>query len=414
MPKLKKWLVPAPLGYTQMFLVILIELLLIFGKEFSKFQLTGQLHLYDLLLLLLTAGAGINLIKKINKEWNIPILTILGASILYLLYSYFSKLGPLNYMVRQYALFVYLGCMFVIFYSYIDQKSNQFNIRFLALIGVTALALQIGYHVYNFIFTEGFGSIFFTGFNYYSLLGFMALFVFEAYLLVYINKWWKWPLLFLFFILSFTMGHHSSAIIGSATVLGAFIFIRSRLPLKIALFVSAIIGVYSLYTLLPEYFQDHNSLWRLLYWKMSLKEIVVDYYGILGHGFGVKFTSQEILDAMRYQLDSPWMEVRPKEQYLSPMHNSFITMAFHVGLIFVIVLFIPLKRAIGYIFNRSENNPQPQKDFLILSLIGVFTWSNFHVVLELPHSSAFFWLIYFTTVYHFNSDEKQKFEQTVS
>jgi len=72
MSKLKKWLNPAPLGYIQMFLFILIELLLIFGKQFSKFHLVWQLHLYDALLFILAGGAAIVFIfrKAINRMLN--------------------------------------------------------------------------------------------------------------------------------------------------------------------------------------------------------------------------------------------------------------------------------------------------------------------------------------------------------
>lgn len=401
----KKWLDPRPLGYVQMFLFILIELLLIFGKEFSKFHLFWQFHLYDTLLFTLTVVSAVIFLKRKDRTWNIPIIVILAVSVVYLFYSYVAEFGPLNYLIRQYAMFLYLGCCMVIFYSFVDNNSNKFNIRFIALIGISAFLIQVLYHVYNSIFAPGFWEIIFSEFNYWTKMVFISLFVFEAFILAYLKKWWKWPLLLFIFFISITLGNHSSAIITVLTVFGTWIFFQSKLPVKIILGVSAIFGLIALFYFIPEYFQDKNSLWRLLYWKATLKDVIVNYYGILGHGFGVNYTTPELLEAMGSKIDSHWMVLRPEEQYVTPMHNSFLTFAFHIGLIFLVVLLIPHKRTIAYLFNREGNDPEPKKDFLILSLIGVFCYSCFNVVLELPHVSAFVWLIYFTTSYHFRKTE---------
>ena len=77
-------------------------------------------------------------------------------------------------------------------------------------------------------------------------------------------------------------------------------------------------------------------------------------------------------------------------------------------MIFVFFLIIPIQKAIAYFFNRKSKEINQKKDFIVLALIGVIVWTNFHVVLELPHSSAFFWLIYFSTVYLFNFEKKSQ------
>ena len=41
------------------------------------------------------------------------------------------------------------------------------------------------------------------------------------------------------------------------------------------------------------------------------------------------------------------------------------------------------------------------KLFLLLAFAGCFVWVSFNVILELPHSATYFWLIYFTTAYAF-------------
>ena len=119
----------------------------------------------------------------------------------------------------------------------------------------------------------------------------------------------------------------------------------------------------------------------------------------MGHGFGVPYSSQAVLDSFRDTLNSPWFEMRPEEQYLSPMHNSFITLAFHIGLIPMLLIFVPLYPAAKYLFFTPAKSHQNHLDFLVLALVGSSIWVSFNVVLELPHSSSFYWLIYFSLVY---------------
>lgn len=194
---------------TQMALFVMIELLLLFGKEFSKFHLLGPLYLYDLLFIILGGFALVGFYKKKKPVLLYSIFFLIGLSLVYIAYSLISQAGPINYIVRQYALFVYLGVTYVIFFSYVDDRKNKVNVQFIIVVGIAAFALQLGYHLFNLIFTSGYTSGLLSDFNYYSLLGIMALFVFEAFVLVYIQKWWKWIIVALMLFLSLTMGHHS-------------------------------------------------------------------------------------------------------------------------------------------------------------------------------------------------------------
>ncbi|MTI38029.1 hypothetical protein E1140_00855 [Fulvivirga lutimaris] len=264
-----------------------------------------------------------------------------------------------------------------------------------------AVVSQIGFHIYNFAFKENYSNRLFDDFNYFSEMGFMALFLFEVFLLVYLKKWWKWVVLLSFLLLITTLGHQGSSIVLFFTILGTYIFFHLEKFKKAVISGVTILGIFALIFFLPSQFLDDNTLWRLLYWKITLKDIFIDYYGVLGHGFGVKFTTPEILEAMRTQLNSPWFEVRPEEEYLTPMHNSFITIAYHLGFAFMLLIFLPLKNMFLYLINRANFNPTRERDFLALALLGLIMWSSFHVVLELPHSSALFWLVYFSTIYEF-------------
>ena len=404
--KIKELLSPKPLGYAQMSLFILIELLLIFDKTFSKFHLFGPFYLYDFLLILLTFFSGVLLIKNRVKLLYWPILVVIVISVVYLFYSYFILHTPVNYTIRQFAVIIYIATVYIIFHSFITHETIKFNIKFFVLIGIGAFVLQIGYHVYNFFFQENFTDTLFTGFNYFSEMGFMALFLFEAFILVFLHKWWKWLLILIFLVLISTLGHQGSAVIITSLVIGLYFILNVSLYKKILLIVAGIISIYGMFTFFPQFFLDQNSLWRYIYWKITLKDIFEHYYGVLGHGFGVSFTTPEVLETMNQDINSPWFELRPEENYLTPMHNSFITIAYHIGFVFMLLIFLPLKNMFAYIFKRNEQIASLEKDFLTLSMLGVIGWSSFHVVLELPHSSALFWLIYFSTAYLFSKNNK--------
>ena len=404
--QLKKFFNPTPLGYIQMSLFILIELLLIFDKTFSKFNLFGPLYLYDALLIILTIISGVYIFKAKISLTIWPIQLLIGIATLYLLYSYFILDSPLNYMVRQFAVIIYLVNIYLIFHAFIGKQEQKFNIRFFIVLGFLAPVAQIGFHFYNFLRAENYMSTLFDDFHYFSEMGFMTLFLFEVFILVYLKAWWKWVVIIVFLLLITTLGHQGSSVIVFFIILGSYVFIHAKKYHKVAISVVAIVAIWELFFLLPSYFLDHNTLWRLLYWKITIKDIFVDYYGVFGHGFGVKFTTPEILAAMSSQLNSPWFEVRPEEQYLSPMHNSFITFAYHIGFVFMLLIFVPLRNMFIYILNRSNNSPTPTKDFLVITLFGLIGWSSFHVILELPHSSALFWLVYFSTIYEFNQKPK--------
>ncbi len=383
---------------------ILIELLLIFGETFSKFHLFGPVHLFDFSFLLLAAWSVWYYFKQPKAFLVWPVLIMLAFSVAYLAYSYFAHLGPVNYIVRQYAMFVYMGASWLLFASFITPEYQKYNVRFIALMGLAAVALQLVYHAYLFLFTDDF--TIFGAFNYYNKMAIMALIVAGAYGLVYFKNMALKIGFGLFYVLLTTTLGHSSAFLAAFFILAAYVILKANKTIKLAglVLIALALMVFILY--LPQ-FSDHNAEWRLVFWKVSLKEIVFERYAILGQGFGVPYSSQEVLDTFRDNLDSPWFEVRPEEQYLSPMHNSFITLAFHIGLVPALLIIVPLIPAFRYLFFAANDQHQPQLDFLVLALLGASVWASFNVVLELPHSSTFFWLIYFTLIYSFRTRQQQ-------
>ncbi len=379
-------------------------MLLLLGKQFSKFHLFWQFHLYDFLFIILVLISLPIFLRRNERFWIRPLIALLGLSLVYFIYSYLCTLGPLQYMVRHYALFIYMGGSYVIVGSFIQTDNNDFNIKFIILIGLVSALIQILYHLFNFVIITDYWDQLFFEFNYLSLMIFPGLFVLEAFILVYDQRLFRKCILVLFIILlNMTMGHHSSAVLCALLIPVVYLLFSVPKPLKVVGIIILVIAIIPAFKLFPQ-LHDHNSLWRLIYWEWTLQELLVDNYGIFGNGFGGKFTSDELLSALRTELNSPWMELKPKEQYLSPMHNSLITLAFHVGIIPALLLVVPLKGPILYFLNSGETLRDKRMDFMVLALLVMMAWASFHVVLELPHSSAFFWLVYFSAVYLFKQN----------
>src|SRR5258707_1930831 len=88
--------------------------LLFFGKIFTKFQVIGPLYLHDAVLLFLTILA-INR-GKIKLRFR-SILILLGIAVAYLVISllFFHLRGQMIVMAfRQFNLFVYMGCAWIL------------------------------------------------------------------------------------------------------------------------------------------------------------------------------------------------------------------------------------------------------------------------------------------------------------
>ena len=87
---------------------MLIELL-VFGKVLSKLLLIGPLYLYDFLFIVLSGFAIVGFYKKKKPVLLYSIFYLIGLSLIYVVYSLVTEAGPINYIIRQYSLFVYLG-----------------------------------------------------------------------------------------------------------------------------------------------------------------------------------------------------------------------------------------------------------------------------------------------------------------
>ncbi len=385
-----------------MTLFILIELLLVFGRDFSKFHLYSFFNLYDALFLLTgIAALGIVIIKK--KIWLIwPIIILLLIAVGYLLYSFVGNLGPVNYIARQVALFVYLGLFYIIYLSFINEENHRLNIKFMVLVIALSIPFQITYYFYLNAVWEDFSLI--GSFNYYTPMTVMGNIMICVYALVYVEKtWMKYGLYLVGVFIAITLGHASS-FLAAFTVGIVYLFFHFNFALKVTTAITFILLMVSFRLFVPS-FQDVNTNWRIIYWKHLLKNHFQENYCLLGNGFGVPYADDTLTQTLIREVKQSTFDYQPEERYLSPPHNSFLTMVFHIGFIPMLLLFLPLKKPLQYLIKSHSIERTRIRDFLILSFIALTIWASFNVILELPHSSAFYWLVYFSLIFEFKDNK---------
>jgi hypothetical protein len=383
--------------------------LVVFGKSFTKLQVAGPLYLHDLILLFIVVFSLVFQPRIRIHSGSLFILLLIACG--YLVYDLIRLRHDSELFIiaiRQFAPFLYLACCLIIFGTQVrDQHASLKAISLIRFIGNLSLLLQCIFLAYGLAFTPGFS---FTGqsdYNYFSPLVIMGIITYCADVLSNDEGPVKKSLKFIFgMAIALTLGH-SSAFLAVFIILMLYAYIRIKPIQRLLSFVFIIAAVLSLF-LLPQ-FTDFNAGWRLLYWKHILQRSVVDGYLILGHGFGDHYMTDEYARYVDRVLDSKGMidQYYPMASYLNPPHNSILTIVFHVGLIPALLFFVPLIRFFKQMF--FEKLPDDKNVmFLILALSGNIVWICFNVILELPHSATYFWLIFFTTVFYLKNTRQRE------
>ncbi|HXB06695.1 MAG TPA: hypothetical protein VNW04_06260 [Puia sp.] len=380
-------------------IVLYFLALLFFGKAFTKFSVIGPLYLHDAVLLLITLLA----INRGKLMWRFKsIWILLFIALVYMVVSclFFHLPGPILLMAfRQFNLFLYMGCAFIIFNCVIRSREDLPKLTALIrMISVLSVWLQVGLLVVGFLFVRGFSPFGESDYNYFSPLAVFGIITYGAMALAYEkSEYLKWMKLGLALVLSTTTGH-SSAFLAVVVIVLIYFFVLIK-PLQRFVALGICLGVVILLDFLPE-FRDVNASWRLLYWHHIMNNIVFQHYLILGNGFGKPFMTYDYALYLNDALHSPIMidELYPMARYLSPPHNSFLTIMFHIGLLPALLLLVPLKKYFGRLLLRPQS-ADPSLNFLVYALAGSCVWVMFNVILELPHSATFFWLVYLTTAY---------------
>jgi hypothetical protein len=234
----------------------------------------------------------------------------------------------------------------------------------------------------------------------------MGIISYGAYVLVYFRKTKRILLFSMTLIVSGLLGHASSFF---ALFFMLLIHFYISFSPKIR-FISAGALLVLLIVLfqLPQ-FNDNNAAWRIIYWTQILHRAVLDNFMIFGDGFGRPYMSIENAKQFTKEINSSFMETGINfkyERWITPPHNSFLTMIHHIGIIPTTLLFLPLKSFFNQIFIKSRST-NVDRLFLFFTLCGLIMWVFFNVILELPHSAIYFWFIYFTYIFYEKRGAKQ-------
>ncbi|MFM7429173.1 MAG: hypothetical protein ACKO1F_04660 [Flammeovirgaceae bacterium] len=379
-------------GYSEATSVRLMYLLLfgtlLFGTAFTKLHLAGPLYLHDAFLILTIVACSFRF--RLPPQ-SIPIYLILALSFLYLIFSVATRVGTEGVMLRQFATFLYLLC----FYFLVGQvKDVNSSINFLIATGYCSICLQS----FQVVKTIGSGLPMFDIYNYYSPSVVIGIIVFASY--TFTRKNWSFAtksvLILLSVFLSTTTGH-SSAFLSVVIVGLTFLFLRSDSKSKFVILFSGNFVVLLLWLFLPQ-FQDKNASWRLTIWNHLLTQAFFENHLMLGNGFGMPFFDDELSSKLfeNYGSVGFFDLSKPLERFVTSGHSFLLTFTFYIGLIPSLLLLLPLIKGGIYAFKGVKVRSQ-EGDFLLLTLIGLFIWASFNMVVELPHSVGYFWLIYFTS-----------------
>lgn len=375
----------------------LIIALLLLDRNFSKLNIIGPIYAHDLVLFIAT----IITILKTSVKFKLPsIFLFIIISILYLIYSvFFIETGEGGFLMifRHYFLFFYLACCYIISNKVFLKNKNIYTATdFIIKIAKWSVILQGIYFVYLFITVSNYSPL--SGFSYFSAVGVMGIITYGAYVLIFFNGLKRFLLITLVFVMSAFLGHASSFF--SLFIIYLVHFYISFTPKIRFISLAVITLVIILLFQLPQ-FNDANANWRLMYWGYIINNAIFENYLILGNGFGTPFISLDFAKEIYQDIGSHNMlgNNNPLVRWESPAHNSFLTIVFHVGLIPATLILVPIKSVFKQVFSQKKTDDEV-KLFLTYTLIGCIVWSAFNVILELPHSAVYFWLVYFTYIYY--------------
>ncbi len=378
--------------------ILLVIALLLLDKQFSKLPIVSSLFVHDFLLLIATIFA----LNRSELKFKFPsIFILILISIAYLIYSilFYNLAGEYFLMIfRQFYIFFYLICCYVIA-NKVFRKEEYLDkaVFFIKQIAKWSLGLQLVYFIFLYATVPGYSP--FEGYSYLSGVAVMGLITFGVYALVYYQGYKRILLVLFMLVITALLGHASSFF---ALFLVLLLHFYISFPPKVRFLTIGFLLIIAVVLFQLPQFTDANTTWRLMYWGHVLNITVFDNFLLLGNGFGKPYMTIDFARHIANQTGSTFMlsgvNVR-LERWVSPPHNSFITMIHHVGLIPTLLIFVPLKNFFKQIFLKSKTIDN-EKLFLFYSLFGLIVWVSFNVILELPHSAIYFWFVYFTYLFY--------------
>jgi len=360
---------------------LLLLFTVVFGTSFTKLQLARYIYLYDTLFILLIVLLTV-FKKKLTLYKNVLIIFLFHIT--YIFISFYDN-RVLYLVLRQSALITYFLFASFLYINIINEYNIKTHINVIVVISAIGTAIQILYLILKSL-KSGYIEMFVGNkYNYYSPAVILSLLTILSYITVVIKSRIKLIILTLIVLLCIIATGHSSAVISALIILGIYYSRKTKNSNLITIITISIILIIMMFA--DKNYTDINAMWRLEYWKDALVTIFKKDFIIFGQGYGVSFTSK----ANAYHLGlNKYLNSNYSEMYLSSFHNSFITIWYHLGLIPLILIIAPVYKNIKNSIKRSN-----EYNIIYYSLIGATIWVSFNVILELPHSSLYYWYIYY-------------------
>jgi len=374
--------------FASLILVLDTVLLVLFGKYYTKQLLVHPFfYAHDLVLFALTTLC-LPYFKFTKRIKSIEALFLIAF--LYLIFSFYKIGFQSSYIIiRQFMLFGYGFLIYIIMNRIFNLEIvNKKFINYVIYFGFFCFVVQCLYVGHLFL-NENYNPFFQR--NYFSPAIILGLLVTASYPLVYIsNVYLKHTLFFIVFVAALTTGHDSTYV-ALVCVYFAYWFLKIPKSKKIILVSSLLILIICTFIFAPS-FSDVNMQWRLLFWKESFFRTANNYF-VFGDGFGIQYASDQTivkLENVFSRFSNP-PTFKGDDKYFCAPHNSFISMVINLGILSLLLLIYSIKDVF------LNKNLLMDKDilFLSLSLLGIVVFSSFNVVLELPHSSSIFWIVFF-------------------
>lgn len=373
-------------------LLLDFTLIIVFGKTYTKYKVYGFLHLHDLVITILCILSII--FNKKNKPSKSIAVVLLIIPLIYLIFSISRiddcDLVKIYYVLRQFMIIGYAIIMYFIT-TYIFSLNNGRKLALVLIISIAIIAFlwQI-YHVtiLRLINLENpFGRF------PVSPIIMLGVIIFGSYSLLFLKKF-RYLFFLVSMIISLTTGQDSSYL-AMLVVLVSFLLIKNKVKKKYVLTSTAIL-IILLCVSIPT-LSDVNVIWRLVYWKDTLVNLINNKTIFFGNGFGIPYLEENTRLAVNEVMLSRGygVTVEGLEIFEIAPHNSFLTLIYHLGIFGLFPIIILIFKLI----NADKRYYRTKYIiFLLIALTGLSFWSFFNLILELPHSSSGYWFLYFTLI----------------
>jgi hypothetical protein len=391
----RKDLVAVDLAALWVVLMTTLTVLLIAGPNFTKLTLVGPLTAYDFCLLLLgTLSLGVRRSTVTNRSFILFALVVASYGI-----SSLAANGASFNLLRQLAMFLYAAIGALIVSRFIDARAEVTLLTGLRVLAVASVVLQLAVGGAALLAGEQFGD---EHYHYLSPASIVLNIVALGYVLSSRHLTPKLvgvPAVFL----GLYMSGHASALLAGIGQLAIYALrpLPRQLQFAVALLglLAVPLSVWWLVTANSPVLGG-NAMWRLLFWAAIFDQVMIDKLGIFGHGFGVPYASAQIEYLLQVTQGYTTTLGIGNESFESTPHNFFVTVAFHLGFLPSMIFYVAMWRVISTLcLRRRVKNPLVPRGreelALGLALVGLSVWVAFNVVVELPHASLFFWLIFF-------------------